>query len=229
MVSDFLSSTLPDLMILGANFAIAFYAAYLALSVRRGLAVPIYRSRALWTAILAVMFALAAPLIGNLGFYTILLAVLFIWIDRTINTLIRLDFLRRDLLEWKKFRYVYWIFLFGDFVLGYAYLLAYGSFPSHPSPLVGSPLFAALALLLFFVPVTYAVIVLALGSTRTRDMTFRSHVKWGGYLIIAFLLETVTYIALANDVVVHATFLPISFCLYRMARLLVPTGKLTTD
>ena len=105
------------------------YGTYLSFSISRALAVPIYRSRALWTGLiglLALVFS-SVYLLGLVGtpsltvplgelLYLVILPVLFVvgfvWIDRTISVLIRLDHLRRDIAGWrdKRVRLSYWAF-----------------------------------------------------------------------------------------------------------------------
>jgi hypothetical protein len=229
MSSDFVSSTLPLIVIAVASDAIIFYAAYLALSVWRGLAVPIYRSRALWTAFLAILFSFAAPFSVNVDtifpeayrfvasiviynvLYTLVIAVLFGWIDRTISTVIRLDYLRRDLLGWRRFRFVYWGFAAGSLVLNI-----------FSSPSV--PLIAIAGFVFLLVTLTYASIALVMGSRRTLDMTFRSHARWGGYCMLAIILTALTFVATSNVILSDLPLLLISYSLYKMAKSLVPVG-----
>ena len=235
MSSD-LIYTLPLVGVSLVGVAIAGYAAYLAFSVWRGLAVPIYRSRALWTVFLAILFALAVPFGGNIaifpptfvyiasiviynGLFTLILVALFAWIDRTINTLIRLDYLRRDLFGWKKVRFAYWA------------LVAVASGGSVYSPPVGPsslPLFLVGGISLL-IPVGYGSLALIIGSRKTTDMTFRSHAKWGGYLMVGVLLASLTYFATPNVVAVQVPpYMLISYCFYKMAKSLVPVNPITS-
>jgi hypothetical protein len=230
MSSDFFTYTLPLFGIIVAGDVVTGYAAYLALSVWRGLAVPIYRSRALWTGVLATLFVLTAVFAGNVdalvpapylfvasivinyGLYNVVLVALFVWIDRTIGTLVRLDYLRRDLLRWKSFRFVYW----GSVLVSLASYYGYNS--------ILIMLISAISLL---VPIAYGSLALVVGSSRTRDMTFRSHAKWGGYLMLFVIAATLAYFATPSVVIQDLWFLPISYCFYKMAKFLVPIGTFT--
>ncbi len=232
MLSDFVSSTLPLIGIIGISDAVALYAAYLALSVWRGLAVPIYRSRALWTALVAILFSLTIIFSGNVDtifpeayryvaslliyylLYTVTLVVLYIWIDRTISTLVRLDFLRRDLLGWRKFRFVYWSFALVSLVLD--------TFISSPSISIIGVLFLVTNL----VPFAYASIALVVGSAKTLDLTFRSHARWAGYCMFGILLSALTYFATPYVALQDLPIFLISYSLYKMAKFLVPVGTL---
>jgi hypothetical protein len=217
--------------------AITGYAAYLALSVWRGLAVPIYRSRALWTAFLAIIFAVSTGLGGNIdaifpppfvyiasiviynGLYTLILLALFAWIDRTINTLIRLDYLRRDLIGWKKVRFAYWA------LVAVASGLAFFSPPVGPASL---PLFLVGGISLL-IPVGYGSLALIIGSRRTTDMTFRTHAKWGGYLMVGVLLASLTYFATPSNIALQTLpYLLIAYSFYKMAKFLVPVNVIAS-
>jgi hypothetical protein len=229
MSSDLLTPLLPLVGLVGIDDIITLYAAYLALSVWKGLAVPVYKRRALWMALLAILFALISTLstfTNSFVIYVVLstlfLGVLFGWIGITISTLIRLDYLRRDLLGWKRIRVLYWGFAIGTLVLN-------AGSPSTTSvaPL-DSPLLDLLLIMVFF-PFVYASVVLIMGSTRTGDMTFRSHVKWGGYCLLAIVLSGVVYFATPNPVLESLPLPLISYCLYKMAKLLVPAGTFQTS
>lgn len=241
MLSD-VATLMAYLVVLGVSEILTVYAAYLALTVWKGLAVPIYRSRALWTGVLAILFAntaifssivyivfpqqftLAASIAVNFVLYTLVLVAIYVWIDRTISTLVRLDFLRRDLVGWKRLRPFYWAFAIGSIVLS--------TFPSPPS---ASLLYQAAVYTSLLVPFTYGAVALIVGSAKTRDMTFRSHARWGGFLMLAITIATLTYFLTANVVaqnlpfvlISYSPFVLVSYCFYKMAKHLVPTGTLS--
>jgi hypothetical protein len=231
MSSEFLTYTLPLVGIIVAGAAIAGYAAYLALSVWRGLVVPIYRSRALWTGLLAILFAVTiifvefintifpsfqfvASIVLYYGLFPLILAALFAWIDRTISILIRMDYQRRNLLGWKRFRFVYW---------GVAALVVVNPYIQIPIP----QLFAGISVL---VPFAYGSLAFVVGSKRTPDMTFRSHARWGGYSLVAIIVATLANYAnyaTPNVLLEDLPILLISYCFYKMSRFLVPIGTFT--
>lgn len=212
------------------------YSAYLSLSISRGLATPIYKSRALWTAILGLMLALivTAPYVlsypGVIGIpsnnYTLAVEfsirminsagvlVLFVWIDRTINTGIRLDFHRRNIAGWKVGRYLFWGTAITNLVLLFPYL---GSLQLY----VGFLLLPLLILML-----AYASLALILASARAKDMTFKAHVRWAGLLFasLIFYVLVVSYAPLWVLSVLPA--LLVAFCIYKLSRHLVPSTKL---
>jgi hypothetical protein len=249
MSSDFLATAIPYWGIVAASDFGAAYAAYLALSVWRGLSVSIYRSRALWTGILAVFFGLGFPVSGNVGnllppnytFVAVILAyfvlfpafvvAFFAWVDRTVTMLIRLDYLRRDLIWWSKLR---WAFrAFAAATVSRAWMSAYGS-PSIFTITPGSEIIARqqffsdfYLIVLFLIPLAYGSAALVLGSHRTPDMTFRLHAKWLGYTAGATVLSFLAFGLTENPILGAAPFLLVSYSFYKVARFLVPVGKLS--
>ncbi len=231
MSSDPLIYAVAYVGMLGAADAITFYAGYLSLAVSRGLAVPAYRSRALGMSAFAILIGVALTFSGNVNtvfppayygvgaaavyllLYPAVLAVLFIWIDRTINTVFRLDYLRRDILGWRRFRLVYWGFVAASFVV---YFISYFDFVF--SVYLAYDLF-------ILVPLAYASVLLVVGSAKTRDATFRSHAKWFGYCLVVILLTSILYLFTTDLILDALPDVPLSFCIYKMARHLVPVGR----
>ena len=229
MSSDILTNFLPTLALTSIVDAFSLYATYLSISVRRGLTISVYRSRALWMALLGVFSAIVFTYDG----FTILiptsslasvevrevliaipLGVILILIDRTVNTVIRLDYLRRDVLHWKKFRLVYGAAVVMFYVLFYSRYVY--SLPDNQG----------IALALYFSALIYGALAIAKGTTMTMDATFRSHVMWFGYLLGAFITGCVFYFLPISLIIDLSFFALTSFCFYRMARFLVPAGKL---
>lgn len=226
---------LAGLAVLLVCDVIFVYSAYLSLSVSRGLATPIYKSRALWTAILGLVLALtvtapyvyAYPLVtGNpsesysvaaqyatITIHSAAVLVLFVWIDRTINAGVRLDFYRRNLAGWKVGRYLFLGTAISNLVVGA---------PGFPQLLYVKLSFAAVLVL----TLVYASFALIRGSVRAKDMTFRAHVKWAGYLFASLLL----YVLLTGSTLVWVlnalpALLP-ALCVYKLSRHLVPSARL---
>ena len=232
MSSDLTTTVLPTLVLTGITDAFSLYAAYLSISVRRGLTVPVYRSRALWMALLGLFativftydaFTVMLPTssLASVEFREILFAiplgVILILIDRTVNTVIRLDYLRRDVLLWKKFRFLYVVVVILFYVLYYSRYVYF------------LPNTQGIALALYFSALIYGALAIAKGTTITRDATFRSHVMWFGYLLAAFITGGVIYFLPISLVIDLFFFTLTSFCFYKMARFLVPAGKLSTS
>jgi hypothetical protein len=250
MSSEFLTAFVYWGIVVVSDLGIA-YAAYLALSVWRGLSVPIYRSRALWTGILAVFFGLGFPVSGNVGsllppnytFVAVILAyfilfpafvvAFFGWVDRTITMLIRLDYLRRDLILWSKLSWAFRAFAGATVIM--AWISAYGS-PSLFAITPGSEMsvrqqfFSDIYLIvLFLIPLAYGSAALVMGSRRTPDMTFRLHAKWLGYAAGATVLSFLAFGLTVNPILGAIPFLLISYSFYKVARFLVPVGKLSSS
>lgn len=209
------------------------FGSYLAITVSRGLVVPIYKSRALWMALVGMPLALAisyniitvvlvpnsalsTPLIPQILF-TFPLISLLVWMDRTVLAVIRSDYLRRDVLHWTRLRVAYWALVIAGNV---AFFASY----------VYGPVLVVLANVFLAVALGYGTLSLAKGAATTSDATFRSHVKWFGYLVVFFIPAVLVYSLYGGPTILNLLFLTVaSYCFYRMARLLVPAGKLTTD
>lgn len=232
-----------------ADFGSA-YAGYIALSVWRGLSVPIYRSRALWIGVLAIVFCLGFPVSGNVGrllpsnyyfvsvaltyftLYPAFVIAFFAWIDRTITMLVRLDFLRRDLVGWSKMRWVFRAFagatvvrawIYSAYVTPSIFIFQPGSDLSVRARFFSDPYLGVL----FFIPLIYGSIALVVGSRRTQDKTFRSHSKWLGYATGAVVLSFLSFGLTTDPILGAVPFLPVAYSLYRVSRFLVPIGKLS--
>jgi hypothetical protein len=246
MPSDLLF-TIANIGLAGLSDAFFLYGAYLSLSVWRGLAVPIFRSRALWMAFFGIPFAvfftyaiLSSSIPGNSVFgasfigeilFSIILTTLYVWIGRTVGTVIRLDYRRRDLLHWKRFRFLYWTFAFIGPVLFYARYLYHCLTVSCPATLVVGSGLEVVTLPLVLGPLAYGALCLTKGARTTRDMTFRSYVKWFAYLGAFFILALMNYaIAGPSLIVLSGLFLvAVGYCFYKMARFLVPAGKVSAE
>jgi hypothetical protein len=239
MSSDLLTSTIPYLAVIGISDALAFYAAYLSFSVWRGLSVTIYRSRALWTGMLAILIGLTGTASGNVGavpqpfypvaaiaaygfLYPIAIFVLYFWIDRTLATIIRLDYLRRDLLAWRRFRFIYWAFAAASFVF---YYFGQDYLQTLPLPSIAVAAF----LITYVVPWGYAAVGFIVGRRRTSDMTFRLHLKWFGLFLASIAFITVIYGLTSDRFTSSLSDVLIAYSLYKMARYLVPSQRLKLD
>lgn len=235
MSSELLTFSVPVLGITIAFDAFSLYGAYLSASVWRGLVVPIYRGRALWLAAICVLgasmlteFGVSAALAPSYGstspalrefVYLLPLAAILIWIDRTVNTVIRLDYLRRDVLLWRRLRYAY-----GS--IAAVGILIYYSRYLYPIPDAMTVGFA-----LIFSQLIYGMLTLARGAAVTKDMTFKSHIRWFGLFLLAFIVAGFIYVLTYSDASYLApnllAFAASAYCLYRMAKSLVPSGKLS--
>ncbi len=234
MSSDLITFVLPVYGLIVIVDLFFLYGAYLSISVWRGLAVPIYRSRAFWmalfgiplvltitydavTATLAPSSPLAAPIIPEILF-TFPLVGLLVWIDRTVNSVIHLDYLRRDIFAWRKSRLLYW----GLVVAGNV------TFFSHY--LIDLPYSQIVANAFISGPLLYGVASMAKGSSTTRDATFRSHIRWFGYMG-AFFIPAILLYGFFRGLNIPSLLLltGAAYCFYQMAKHLVPAGKLIEE
>ncbi len=219
---------------------ILLYAAYISFAVRRGLVVPLYRSRALWLGTSAILWGVASIFLGNfeprvstyygvvglvffLGVAVPTLLVFLVWIDRTLSTLIRLDYLRKDIVGWKKVRPLYrlgvaLVFVFSLFNPSVQYL-RYLSSINYVIKTISVA--TVLDLPIVVIVLAYASAALTVGSIRTRDLTFRNHAKWFGYAIVGLLA-----VLLLPNILYMLAEIWFAYCFYRMARSLVPVNKL---
>ncbi len=240
----------------GIMVIMLLYSAYTAFTVRKGLVVPLYRSRALWLGILAILWlgTLAILWLGTLGMLGVstlrsamdyfvsgrgevlwvgvvlpTFIVLLIWLDRTNSTLIRLDYLRKDIVGWKKATPLYWAAV-ALFVALYIIMQGYDQFGIVNSLTLFSYDYATVP---FGIALVYALVVLVVGSIRTRNLTFRNHIKWLGLSLAALLFALVlSQPAIYSGILVILFILPgtmflvFAYFWYRMARSLVPVNKL---
>jgi len=172
-------------------------------------------------------FGVTAALTPNYGsaspaqrefLYLLPLAAIFVWIDRTVNTVIRLDYLRRDVLLWGRLRYAYGSIAVVGILIYYSRYL----YPIPDAMTVG--------FVLIFSQLIYGMLTLARGAAVTKDMTFKSHIRWFGLFLLAFIVAGFIYVLTYSDpsylVPNLLAFLASAYCLFRMAKSLVPSGKL---
>jgi hypothetical protein len=156
--------------------------------------------------------------------------VFFVWIGRTVGTLIRLDYLRKDIIGWKKARPLYWLVVVLFFVL---FVINPGNLPNLGYLGIVNPIITTIsdATGILIVPIllillAYASITLIVGSIRTRDLTFRNHAKWLGFAIGGLLAGFVLGIFLDNEFLFFLGGILFAYCFSRTARSLVPVNKL---
>lgn len=224
-----------DTVALLVSIVISALASYRALTSRRVLASPLYRSRALWTgtvALVAIGFEAltiavdytvpstatsgAYPVVGSWGFYAIAglaaagSVVVFAWVDRTIGVAMELDFLHRDALGWKRLRPAAGAALVAG-AIGAEVFTIYWQY------LASVVLLAALA--------AYMAAALVISGSRVRDDTMRRYMKWMGFSVISliFFLATTSVNAYLNfPLAIFAYFL------YRISTSLLKTAPLRT-
>jgi len=166
------------------------------------MATPLYRTRALWTGVIAItgaFYSVTAIVAENFSspqsslqggpgqplWEFVLFAVLtivgsliiFSWIDSTIEVALDLDFLHRDAVGWKRLRKFAWA------------AVVVGAFGTGLSTVLWAyPIFAfALG-----APVAYSGVVLIVSGLRVRYAPMKAYMRWVGLLVLALTFELIT-------------------------------------
>jgi hypothetical protein len=222
MPSDILPTI--DAIFLVIAVLITALASYRAFQVRRAIPGQIYRSRALWTGMVALLIIPYGIFIitGELGViagnpnpfsgppnlvvgvtFAVLSVVdsiiIFFWLDSTIGVAYELDFFHRDTLHWRRFRKLTWA------------LLVIGAFGGGLATNTSQYLIADVFL---GIPVSYAAITLAKGVTRIYDETMKRYMKWVGLLVAALVMEIVT---VTLNIFLNFPLVAFAYFLYRAA------------
>jgi hypothetical protein len=210
-----------DLASFGVAAVILGFGAYRALLFRRAFNDPIFRSRALWTAVVLaawivpndsqILFTDLPPPSNGLGVFfdvvTLVLAIVLIivsviFLDRNIKAAMELDFFHRDDLGWRKFRL---ISIVGAPVSLVANLLT--------NVVLGNSDLANLTLLLLTCTLAYGVAALLVGGLRVYNRYMRRYLQFVG---LGFALLLVT-IPLAVPLLYDVFLLSGSYLLYLSA------------
>jgi hypothetical protein len=78
------------------------------------------------------------------------------------------------------------------------------------------------------IPLVYGSLALFKGTRATRDMTFRAHVKWFGYLGTSTVPALLIYGLTSNPILASPFVLIMALSYYKMSRFLVPIGRIST-
>jgi hypothetical protein len=222
--------------------AIALYATYWALSIRRALTSHVYRNHALWLGIVCVYVALTgflsyssvpAVIEAEFVFYATLFVVIFAYIDSTVRVARRSDPLLRSILRWETLRLALWADVGALAVIMIAGINPYNA--SYQNNYAVDILWTALVTILFIIGGP----ALLIGARRSRDPTLRGSLKWLGVallLTIASFVEGTAVISLGVsqfDQFYSYQALPgaiitmlIAYALYRSAHSLAPISRL---
>lgn len=219
---------------------------YRAFKIRRALAHPIYRSRALSLALVAVLYMITLisdlvpypnttdlitasliTLAANLPYF-VFAFMMFTSVDRTILVAIDMDLFRRNTLQWPRLRLPLYALVLGSTVL----ILVANPFLFLQNP----PTWATTADLVFYplflIPLSISVIALFLSARRSLEKTMGRFVALFGVAVALFQTDfiffnyvyyfyyTPTLQFVDNLVIVAATFF-----LYRAIISLTPLGK----
>jgi hypothetical protein len=202
------------------------YAAYWAFILRRALAIPLYRDRALWTGVFALMWAsvmlsttpdspIVLSYLHTAFIDAIFFPVLLAWIDSTIRVAAYWDLLHRDTLYWAKLRKPIWIAI-GASVL-FSLIGVTGIVTGLPwEALLYGPFFAVLP---------YGLVALVISVARTHDPLLRGHLRWFAYFMATMVIIMILYIPRIS-LLLSIGFAFGSYFLYRMAKSLTPISHL---
>ena len=215
--------------------AISAFTAYKALSFRRALVRPVYRDRALWTAVFAIVSIVAiveyllylnGTVTLQLGFiiYPSFLVVFFAIMDSSICTALDQDPFHRNTLQWNIARKILWPFVLAIAILNTvtAYVLGY-SLETN-----------GIAYGIVTVIEVYSAVVLVESGIRTPDLLMKKFVLWLGLAaatiaVLGLVAYPIGISNLASNPGGAASFIlgPIgSYFILKAAMSLSPTGRL---
>jgi hypothetical protein len=222
------------------------FGAYRALKIRGGLAQPIYRSRALWLTLMAVLFivtlisdlmpypsttdfvtAIWITLLFNLPYF-IFAFIMFVSVDRTVLVAIDMDLLRRNTLRWPQLRLLLYALVLGSVAL----ILIANPFLF----LQNIPAWANTADLVFYplylIPLVVATATLILSARRSLEKTMaRFAARFGvavAFFQIDFILFNYVYYFYYNaelQILDNLIIIAASYLLYRAIVSITPLGK----
>ncbi|HYB04875.1 MAG TPA: hypothetical protein VED17_10450, partial [Nitrososphaerales archaeon] len=248
-------SALPGILGLFVLFSIPPFEA---LTIRRALAVRIYRNQALGISLVAIsfiLFIIATVVIGlslppsspgpfgtpiDTPFLLFSFLVIFYWIDSSIRTGRRADPLLRDTMSWSKFRIIAWAAIWVSIAVSSAYIIytlvsTGGSIFVIPQlPVLVTPLY----LFPVFLPFLVGAIYLPIAARRARDPFLKRQLLWFAVFAVSFLASNLSLYASNPAVPVLYDLLQIigflglnlgAYSLYRSARSLSPLNKLSLD
>jgi hypothetical protein len=224
--------------------AVALYATYWALSIRRSLVGRVYRNHALWLSAICLILGVGSPIENAssnnaivsfaIVLYTIVsIIVIFAFVDSTVPIARRSDPLLRSIFRWEKVRIVIWSDV-GLLTIFFVYSDVSLSFDSSPWAVLGFPL------VLF--PLVLAVLALLVGARRSRDSLLRGSLAWFGaalFLALVRALISLVEMAVLNISTYDSTYsypalafgpayILGTYALYRSARSLAPINRLHT-
>ena len=207
------------------------FSAYWAFSIRRVLAVHVYRRQALGIGLvalsLAVLLLAGFPLayLNPGGQISSLLLIftfgtIFYWIDASVLAVRRSDPLLRYPLRWKQLRIAIWAL---D-LLAMASILAIEVLTGgNPSGQVVTVVFN----LPFYITILAGVTLLPIVAVRSRDMILRRHLVWFALFasILALFISVASFVLSEYVEVLLTSVLGLvlgAYCLYRSSQSLVP-------
>jgi len=224
------------LAVTGAVVAAIFsYGAYWGLRVRDALHGRLYRERALWTAVVGMVFSglvVSNIVIGELAPSNFSLSVLqfflqysgavltFASVDATIRVAIATDPLGRDTLHWRFLRMLLWVVVAVSAIAGFAGVLYYQTnfYTSSGGP-QGVLIYGPFGNLL-------ALIALVVARSRSKDYTLRRHMKWFALFVAVLLVASSDPFYRYSQAHIGVSLLLVlaAFFLYMSSKSLVPVS-----
>jgi hypothetical protein len=221
--------------ILGVGtFVLFLYPAIWAFSIRRALAIRLYRNQALGTGLFCVGLLLSTLSTGGsspngAGAFTLTLFLLFIFylIDTSALAGRRSDPLLRDTLRWSRIRLPVWVIVLALIVPELVDMVNTGTYSTWTSDFLG---FVVLFGYLLIPGVGLSLQPLVSG--RSKDAVLKKHLAWLGIVILAtFATPIVGRLLLASlsggGYAIGLAFA--GFFLYKSARSLVPLNRISAQ
>lgn len=227
-----------------ASQAIFLYAAYWAFTIRRALAVRIYRNQALGVGLISltwiIVFINYVVVSVQLGYVAYSIVDVLVWgnflyfIDASVLDGRQSDPLLRDTLHWRSIRpWVWVVFVAGALVsipaTAYYVNVTGGDF-STLNPLVSNFLLSPYSWLVGLI----GLVALPTTAARSKDPLLRRQLVWfSGFIVAIAAVGLGNYVSASAyaasslpGYLLFAFLLVGGFCLYKSARSLVPLNRL---
>lgn len=204
---------------------IFLYPAYWAFSIRRAMAVRMYRNQALGIGL--VSLGMLAAINENTGYaFAFTLLLVFYWVDASFLSARRSDPLLRDSLHWSKLRFVFWALTLVAVLPAEIYGIVTGNLPG-----LGSDVLSGLFIAFFFLVPASGIALFAVASRRSGDHMLRRHLAWFGLFALMPTGTILIAVALGGGagLAYFFGFGLAGFFLYKSARSLVPLNRLSLE
>ena len=176
---------------------------YRTVIMRRGFFDPVFRSRALWSAVLMFVILLSnlesfvsfpndtlSNLIGFSPFVAIIL-VSYAYVDRSVMVAMRTDFFHRNTLHWLQFRRLGYGLLAATSLVTYGGVIVapeyFASGPTSASPVFGIVFYQFFVIVIFVLGIS--ALALGFASRRTPDRNLRKSIRLLGYALGLFVVS----------------------------------------
>ena len=226
-----------------ASQAVFLYAAYWAFTIRRALAVRIYRNQALGVGLISltwiivfINYVVVSVLLGYVAYTVVDVLVwanFLYFIDASVLDGRQSDPLLRDTLHWRSIRPWVWGIFIATALVSIAasayYVNVTGGDFSTLSPLVTNFLLSPYSWLVGLI----GLVALPTTAAKSKDPLLRRQLVWFMGFIVAIgavtlgnIVSASAYAASSLGPLLFAFLLAGGFCLYKSAKSLVPLNKL---